>query len=126
MKFKFATAINCIDGRVQLPVAEFIKDNYGIDYVDMITVPGPDKVLSECKDIYEIESIKNNTLFSYNNRDSKLIFIVSHYNCLGNPCAERAHLRQLRKAMENIKKWCAHAKVHGIWVDKERKAILVK
>ena len=58
MKFKFATAINCIDGRVQTPVAEFIKKSYHIDYVDMITIPGPDRVLSEFADVDEIESIK--------------------------------------------------------------------
>ena len=31
---KFATAINCIDGRVQVPLADFIKANYNIDYVE--------------------------------------------------------------------------------------------
>ncbi len=37
---KFVTAINCMDGRVQIPVIEYLKNNYGINYVDMITAPG--------------------------------------------------------------------------------------
>lgn len=45
-KDKFGTAINCIDGRVQLPVIKWLKENYYLDFVDMITEPGPDKVLS--------------------------------------------------------------------------------
>ena len=123
---KFATAINCIDGRVQTPVAEFIKKNYGVEFVDMITTPGPDKVLSKCEDVYEIQSLKNKVLFSYQNRDSKLIFIACHYRCLGNPCSERTHLIQLTKAIKNIRKWCAEAKVYGVRINKERKAVLIE
>ena len=54
---KFATAINCMDGRVQLPVINYLKDQYKIDYVDMITEPGPIKILSELKDNKLVESI---------------------------------------------------------------------
>ncbi len=41
---KFGTVINCIDSRTQLPVSNWIKENYSVDYVDTITEPGPDKV----------------------------------------------------------------------------------
>lgn len=126
MKSKFATAINCIDGRVQLPVTEFIKNKCGINYVDMITVPGPDKILSEYRDAHEIKSIKKKALFSYKNRNSKLVFIASHYNCLGNPCAERDHLKQLKKAVTNVKKWFPRGKVRGIWVNEKGKAGFIK
>ena len=43
---KFATAINCIDGRTQRPVSEWIRIQFAIDYVDTITHPGPEKALS--------------------------------------------------------------------------------
>ena len=43
----FATAINCMDGRVQEQVTLLIKESTGVDYVDMITVAGPDKVLAQ-------------------------------------------------------------------------------
>ena len=39
----FGTAINCIDGRVQEPVAEWVKKNFN---VDNITLEGPDRILS--------------------------------------------------------------------------------
>ena len=43
----FVTAINCIDGRVQKPITEFAVRKFKAAYVDLITEPGPDKVLSE-------------------------------------------------------------------------------
>ena len=35
-----------MDGRVQLPVLKYIIAEYGIDYVDMITMPGPNRILA--------------------------------------------------------------------------------
>lgn len=31
MDFKFGTAINCIDGRTQQAVIDYMKQNYGVD-----------------------------------------------------------------------------------------------
>ena len=43
---KFGTAINCLDGRVQLPVSNWMKMQFHLDYIDMITEPGPDKIVA--------------------------------------------------------------------------------
>ena len=40
---RFAPAINCMDGRVQLPVIAYVKAHYSVDHVDMITELGPAK-----------------------------------------------------------------------------------
>lgn len=40
----FATTINCMNGRVQIPVIDYMKSKYGVDYVDMVTEPGPNKI----------------------------------------------------------------------------------
>ena len=54
-----ATCLNCMDGRVQLPVLTWIKANYPVDFVDVITEAGMDGVLAKQKDISEIlRSIK--------------------------------------------------------------------
>ena len=39
----FSTAINCMDGRAQIPVIEYMKESFGINYVDMITDNDPIK-----------------------------------------------------------------------------------
>ena len=36
---QFATAINCIDGRAQRPVSEWMRINFSVDFVDTITQP---------------------------------------------------------------------------------------
>ena len=43
----FFTAINCMDGRVQLPVIKYVQEKFDILFVDMITEPGPILYLSE-------------------------------------------------------------------------------
>ena len=51
----FATCLNCMDGRAQLPVINWIMENYDIKYVDMITEAGINGFLAdEYLDISEI------------------------------------------------------------------------
>ena len=45
----FYTAINCMDGRIQESVADYIKKKYNVLFVDMITDAGPVKILSNKK-----------------------------------------------------------------------------
>ena len=40
---KFATSVSCMDGRIQIPLNKWIKENYSADFVDTITEPGVDK-----------------------------------------------------------------------------------
>ncbi len=63
---KFATAINCMDGRMQIPVIVYLKNKYEVDYVDMITSPGTNKVLAESKNKAVLESIKRYVEISVN------------------------------------------------------------
>ncbi|NGX32362.1 MAG: hypothetical protein K1060chlam4_00405 [Candidatus Anoxychlamydiales bacterium] len=117
MNKKFATAINCIDGRVQLPVIDWLKKEAQIDYVDMITEPGPNKVLSENKDRVVIESIKKRVGISIERRNSRLIAIVGHFDCLGNPSNKDVQLQDIKNAIEVVKTWELDAKIIGLWVD---------
>ena len=62
---KFGTAINCMDGRVQLPVTDWMKRQLHLDYIDMITEPGPDKVVAGGQST-EIETIKTKAIIRNN------------------------------------------------------------
>ena len=55
---EFATAINCMDGRTQNHVIEWMRKHYSVSYVDVITEPGVDTTLAENRDTRTIESIK--------------------------------------------------------------------
>lgn len=117
---KFATAINCIDGRTQVPVIEFLKQNYNVDFVDLITFPGVDGVLtSDRNDV--IELIKRNVEISIKAHASNLVVISGHYDCAGNPVDEDTHIKQILNAVEKIKQWGFDVEVKGLWIDENWK-----
>jgi len=114
----FCTAINCMDGRVQLPVIEYLKNRYNVDYVDMITEPGPIAILAEKTNTAIIDSIMYRTDISVNVHGSKLIAIVAHYDCAGNPVDKAQQLIQLEDSVELIKQKFHDTQILGLWVDK--------
>lgn len=97
-KYNFVTAVNCIDGRVQLPLINWIKENYDTDFVDMITEPGPDKVLSTSED-KKIEPIKSKILISHKAHGSGLIFVAGHHDCAANPVSGEEHVNQVKSSV---------------------------
>ena len=117
---KFGTAISCIDGRIQLPVLNWIKKNYSIDFVDIVTEPGPDKTLSE-KNIDSIAQIKAKVLISINAHGSKLIVVSGHHDCAANPASKKIHLKQIRKSINIVISWKLSANVIGLWVNDQWK-----
>jgi carbonic anhydrase len=114
---KFATAINCMDGRVQIPVIEYIKNEYKVDYVDVITLAGPNKVLAEGKDKGALESIKKHVGISVDFHGSRLVAICGHYDCAGNPANKETQTKQIIDAIKMIKSWCPNVQVIGLWID---------
>ena len=118
---KFATAVNCMDGRAQAPVTEWMKKNFNVDYVDMITEPGPNKILSEFKDIPLIANIKKRVEISVTRHKSKAIAVVGHFDCAGNPIDKTGQLRQIAESVKKIKAWGFNVKIVGLWVDEEWK-----
>lgn len=111
---KFATSISCMDGRIQIPLAKWIKENHSVDYVDAITEPGVDKKVADNSDL---ESIKAKVGISINAHKSKLIVVSGHYDCAGNPVSNEEHISQIKKGVEVISSWNLDAKVIGVWVD---------
>lgn len=122
----FATAINCMDGRVQHPVAELLKKKYKVDHVDTITEPGPDGILAANQDKAAIESIKRRVDVSTGKHGSKHIAIVGHHDCAGNPVDRGTHLAHIRAAIKTVKSWGIKAEVIGLWVDDGWKVSEVK
>jgi len=114
---KFATAINCMDGRVQHPVMAFIQKNFSVDYVDMITMPGPNKILVEGKEKSLIEFIRKCLEISLFRHHSELVAVVGHYDCAGNPGDEATQSQDILKAMEVVASWFLNVKIIGLWVD---------
>ena len=104
-----------MDGRVQLPVLHWIKENYHVDFVDVITEAGMDGVLSNQEDISEI--LRSITI-SVNVNKSIRLFVVGHYDCRGNPVEQGLHHQQITNAVNRLKShWPTH-EIIGLWVNK--------
>lgn len=116
-KGSFATAINCMDGRIQQPTIDFMKKKFHVDYVDTITEPGPIKALSEKSDITTLDSIKRRVDISVNGHGSKIIAIAGHFDCAGNPLGKNIQLVQLDKAAATVAAWGFGVKILRLWID---------
>jgi carbonic anhydrase len=109
-----ATCLNCMDGRVQLPVLHWIREKYNIDFVDVITEAGIDGVLASQDNIDEIIRTVN---ISVNINKSVRIFIVGHYDCKGNPVDESTHSENTIKAVKRLKPYWPQLEIIGLWVN---------
>lgn len=111
----FGTAVNCMDGRTQEPVSAYIKKRFGVSCVDTITEPGPERIL--CDGSPEaVASIRARVAISVEKHGSKVIAVVAHHDCAGNPVSKDKHVEQVRKAVEVVRSWGYDAEVLALWV----------
>ncbi len=122
----FCTVINCMDGRVQLPVNKFLKKYFKVNYVDTITEPGPNLILSEQSDGKTIKSIFKRTRISIYKHKSVGIAIVAHYDCAGNPSKKKKQIVQIKNSVKYLRENFSNVEVVGLWVNKKWKVSLVK
>lgn len=114
---KFAAAVNCIDGRIQMPVINWLKKQYGVSYIDMITEAGPNKIISEDKYTIAIDSIKRRLEISVNNHGSELIAVTGHYDCAGNPANKEEQIKQIISSVKKMETWNLKSRIIGLWID---------
>lgn len=120
----FGTAINCMDGRVQIPLINWIKQHYNVDYVDVITEPGPEKILNMGAGIPE--SIKVKSLISVKAHGSDLIVIAAHHDCAGHQVTKDEHCAKVRGAIQVVRSWnLPVAQIVGVWIDENWKVDLI-
>jgi len=113
---RFATAVNCMDGRVQIPVIEFLKKKYGVDFVDDVTEAGPDKILHSHSKV--VESIRRRVEISVRRHGSHVIAVVAHHDCAGNPVCKDTHLTDVKDSVKRVSSWFDGVEVIGLWVDR--------
>ena len=113
----FCTAIKCMDGRIQNPVRNYLKEKYNALYVDVITEPGPNKILAEQKDNHLINSIIKRVDISVNKHGSEKIAVVGHYDCAGNPTQKEQQNKQTLKSVKFLKTRYPKIEIIGLWVN---------
>jgi hypothetical protein len=105
-----------MDGRIQTPVFDWLKENHNADYVDTITEPGVDKLFS---DMSKVEELKSKALISVNKHGSKTILVSGHHDCAGNPVSKDEHISQIKNAVSVIESWKLPVSVIGVWVNED-------
>lgn len=119
----FCTSIACIDGRVQRPVYDYLRELCQVNFVDMITVPGPDKVLSEGGAMTEF--IRTEVSISVEKHGSKAVAIAGHHDCKANSVSKEEHWSEIQEAVKKIRSWNLPVSVIGLWVDENWKVEVV-
>lgn len=112
----FGTVVNCMDGRVQGTVSDYMKSAYGVEYVDTITEPGPVKLMAEDSECDKVVSILEKIGISVNCHGSKVIAVAAHVECAGNPTENEIQKEQVVKSVEFIKSKYPECEVIGLWV----------
>lgn len=120
---KFATLITCMDGRVQDAGNDFMKKTFNVDYVDVITEPGPNKILADNSLEQIVKNIFNRVDVSVFSHGSNVIAIAGHYDCAGNPADKQTQDIQTTAAVELIKTKYPDKRVTGLWIDGDFKTV---
>lgn len=108
-----------MDGRVQVPVIEWLKQEFNSKYVDMITEPGPNLILAESSPETKVNSIKERVEISVEQHGSNLIAVVGHYDCAGNLAEKEEQIKHIKSSIELVKSWGFEVDIIGLWVNKE-------
>lgn len=112
----FATAIDCIDGRAQGPVSDWVKIHAGATFVDTVTIPGPDKALTQGA-AERIAAVREYVEVSVRAHASQFIAVAGHHECAANPVSADEHKAMIRAAVEGVRGWGLPVRVVGLYVN---------
>jgi hypothetical protein len=105
-----------MDGRVQLPVISYLRKRFEVDYVDSITEPGPNLILSERKNRAAIQSIISRAKISVGKHKAVGMAVVGHYDCAGNPVSKEDQIVHLEDSIAFLRKYF-NLPIIALWVD---------
>ena len=112
----FGTLITCIDGRVQRPTILWMRERYDLDYVDVVSEPGPDKLMAEGSP-NEVAPVFYKAGFSIKAHASRIVALCGHYDCAGNPATVEKHHEQIRNGVRVLREQSLGADVVGLWLN---------
>jgi hypothetical protein len=117
MTATFCTAINCIDGRTQLPLITWLSKRLDVENVDLVTEAGVVKVLALGPESSEAESIYRRVDLSIRAHDSHSVAIVAHHDCAGNSAPDEEQIKQLARCLDILTKRYPDLETLALWVD---------
>ena len=115
----FCTVVNCMDGRVQLPISRYLKEHFAADYVDTVTEAGPAGLLASDPDSRASRSIYSCIEVSVAAHKSTALAVVAHAGCAGNPISDDSQNQQVLQCVEVLSARYPALAIIGLWVDEK-------
>ena len=115
----FCTAINCIDGRIQIPVISYLKKRFDVEYVDVVTEAGPAAALCDSTDGAAVQSICEHVTLSIEHHGSRGLAVIAHHDCARNPVGADTQQEMLRGARSFLRERFPELPVVALWVDEQ-------
>ncbi|MBN2416011.1 hypothetical protein JXO52_09225 [bacterium] len=115
---RFCTAVSCMDGRIQVPVIEYLQLRYNVEYVDMITEAGPNAILTSSDNHALTDSILKRIEISLTAHNSVGIAVAGHHDCTGNPVPKEDQLSHIEESVYFLQKAFPDTGLVGLWVDR--------
>ncbi len=112
----FGTVINCMDGRVQEQVNEYLKNRFGVEFIDVITRPGPDGLLAAGSNKGDIQNLLKMVDVSVIKHGSVKIAVTAHHDCAGNPVSKEEHLAHLDKSADFLSAKYPRCEIIKLWI----------
>lgn len=118
----FATLITCIDGRVQRPLNDWVRTEAHANYVDTVTIPGPDKALFSASP-ERLNELRKDVDISLGAHGSVFVAVAGHFGCAANPVSPEEHQQMIRQAVDVVRNWGMTdvagqpVRVVGLWVN---------
>jgi hypothetical protein len=108
------TAITCIDGRMHAPVVGWLKARFGVDHVDLVTEPAPERELTQGW-ITSVD-LKAKVAISARAHGSEVVALAGHFDCARNPASREEQWEQIRRGVQAIRGWHLAPTTLGLWV----------
>lgn len=112
---KYGTVLECMDGRTQRKIADYLTTSFGVRNLDTITTAGAVRHLAENTE--QTKTLLDNLAISVQNHGSNQIAVVAHHDCLGNPAPDNTQKAQLGQAIARIRDLYPDAEVTGLWLN---------
>lgn len=112
---KFGTILQCMDGRPQRKVADYLTTSFGVRNLDTITTAGMVRHLAEDTD--QTGTILDNLNLSIDQHGSQKVAVVAHHDCAGNPVSDQAQKQQVGAAVARLESLYPDVELAGFWLD---------
>lgn len=118
---KHGTALVCIDGRVQMPVIHYMKARFALDYVDIISEPGINRLVAEGANDSFLDWIVRKIRITLDRHGSNHIAVVGHFDCGANPAPELEQAIHTRQAIDRLRPFMPdYVQFCALWVNARR------